>query len=82
MRVEKPAKAFEELHDEVEIDLGLTPDQTSAFDRGESILLSIEQLDFIVDQLSVLEGLDSFLIRFVPSIQPLSLSLFVLNDKL
>jgi len=82
MRVEKPAKAFEELLKEVEIDLGLTPEQTSAFDSGESILLSREQLDFIVDQLSAVEGLDSFLIRFAPLIQPLSLSLYVLNDKL
>jgi len=82
MRVVKPAKAYQELLDEVEVDLGLTPEQTTAFERGESILLSREQLDFIVDQLSVLEGLDNFLIRFAPSIQPLSLSLFVLNDKL
>lgn len=82
MRVAKPAKAYQELLDEVEVDLGLTSEQTSAFDRGESILLSIDQLDFIIDQLSVLEGLDSFLIRFASSIQPLSLSLFVINDKL
>ncbi len=82
MRVVKPAKAYEEFLKEIKIDLGFTPDQSAAYDRGESILLSKEQLDFIVDQLSVLEGIDSFLIRFTSSIQPISLSLFVLNDKL
>ena len=82
MRVVKPAKAYEELRNDYEVDLGLTPEQSSALDRGESILLSKDQLDFILDQLSVLERLDDFLIKFASSIQPLSLSLFVLNDKL
>lgn len=82
MKIAKPAKAYQELLAQFELDLGLTNEQTSALENNQPILLSKEQLDFIVDQFVVIDGLDKFLIKFASSIQPLSLSLFVINDKL
>jgi hypothetical protein len=82
MIIAKPAKAYQELLTKFEVDLGLTNDQTIALENDQPILLSNEQLDFIVDQLVVIDGIDEFLIKFAASIQPLSLSLFVINDKL
>ena len=82
MRIAKPAKAYRELLNKYELDLGLTNDQTAALENDHSILLSREQLDFIVDQLVVVDGMDEFLKKSASVIQPLSFSLFVLNDKL
>ena len=82
MRIAKPTKAYQELLTQFELDLGLTSDQNDAMENDQPILLSKEQLDFIVDQLVVTDGIDEFLIKFASSIQPLSLSLFVVNDKL
>jgi len=82
MRIAKPAKAYQELLNQFELDLGLTSDQTAALEEDQPILLSIEQLDFIIDQLVVVDGIDEFLIKYASTIHPLSLSLFVINDKL
>ncbi|MGY5857947.1 MAG: hypothetical protein RTU63_01160 [Candidatus Thorarchaeota archaeon] len=82
MKIAKPAKAYRELLNQFEVDLGLTSDHTTALEDNQPILLSIDQLDFIVDQFVSVDGIDEFLIKFSQSIQPLSLSLFVINDKL
>ena len=82
MKLAKPAKAYQKLLNQFELDLGLTSDQTTALENDQPILLTIDQLDFIVDQFIVIDGIDEFLIKFASSIQPLSLSLFVINDKL
>lgn len=82
MKIARPAIAYRELLDRFELDLGLTSDQMSAFEDDQSIILSKEQLDFIVDQMVVVDSIDGFLVKFAPLILPLSLSLFVINDKL
>lgn len=82
MRIAKPAKAYRELLDEFQIELGLTNDQGTALDSDQPILLTEEQIDFILDQMVVLDGMDEFLVKHSQSILPLSLSLFVINDKL
>ncbi|TFH10696.1 MAG: hypothetical protein E4H14_02000 [Candidatus Thorarchaeota archaeon] len=82
MKIAKPAKAYRNLLDEFELDLGLTSNQTSALDNNQPILLTEEQLDFIIDQLVVLDGIDDFLVKFSQSILPISLSLYVINDRL
>jgi len=82
MKKAKPVKAYRQLLDEFDLDLGLTSSQESALDKGQSILLTDEQLDFIMDQMVVFDGMDEFLVKFSQSIHPLSLSLFVINDRL
>jgi len=82
MKIAKPAKAYRQLLDEFDLDLGLTSSQESALDNGQSILLTDEQLDFIIDQMVVLDGIEEFLVKFSQSVLPLSLSLFVINDRL
>ena len=49
MKIAKPAKAFRELVDQFEIDLGLTSGQATALESNQQILLTEEQLDFLVD---------------------------------
>ncbi len=82
MKIAKPAKAYQELLDEFEIDLGLTSDQTIALENNQPILLSVEQLDFLIDQIVALVDFDNFLIESIHSVLPISLSLFVINDRL
>ncbi len=82
MRTAKPASAFQKLLEEFKLDLGLTKEQTLALENEQAIILSKEQLDFIVDQMTVLDGLDGILAKLSSLITPLSLSLFVLNDRL
>ena len=82
MKIAKPAKAFRELLDQFEIDLGLTSNQAIALESNQPILLSEEQLDFIVNQIAALDGIDNFLKKFIHSVLPFSLSLFVINDRL
>ena len=82
MKIAKPAKAYRELLDQFEIDLGLTSEQLIALESNQVILLSEKQLDFIVGQMVVLDGIDEFLKKFVHSILPISLSFFVINDRL
>ncbi|MHA1575733.1 MAG: hypothetical protein ACTSU3_00090 [Candidatus Thorarchaeota archaeon] len=82
MKIAKPTKAYRELLDQFEIDLGLSSVQELALDNKQSILLTEEQLDFIVDQMVVPDGINEFLKKFIHSILPISLSLFVINDRL
>jgi hypothetical protein len=82
MKIAKPASAYRELLNQFELDLGLTEKQTLALENEQPILLSKEQIDFIIDQMSALEGLEKLLTNLSESITPLSLSLFVLNDRL
>ncbi len=82
MKIAKPAKAYRELLDQFEIDLRLTSDQATALESNQPILLTEEQLDFLVDQIVALDGIDKFLTKFINSVLPISLSLFVINDRL
>ncbi len=82
MKIAKPAKGYLELLNQFGIDLGLTKNQANALDHNQLILLTEDQLDFILDQIVVLEGIDEFLKKFIHSILPISLSLFVINDRL
>ncbi len=82
MKIAKPAKAYRELLDQFEIDLGLTSDQATALDKNQPILLTEEQLDFLLDQIVALDDINNFLTKFIHSILPISLSLFVINDRL
>ncbi len=82
MKIAKPAKAYRELLDQFEIDLGLTSDQATALDKNQPILLTKEQLDLLLDQIVALDDIDKFLKKFIHSVLPISLSLFVINDRL
>ena len=64
MKKAKPAKAYKELLNQFELDLGLTLDQVDALEKEQPILLSKEQLDFIVDQFIVVDGIDEFLVKY------------------
>ncbi len=82
MKIAKPAKAYRELLDQFEIDLGLTSDQAVALKDNQPILLTEGQLDFIVDQIVAVDDIDKFLKKFIDSVLPISLSLFVINERL
>ncbi|MHA1862844.1 MAG: hypothetical protein ACTSWA_03665 [Candidatus Thorarchaeota archaeon] len=82
MKIAKPAKAYRELLDHFEIDLGLTSDQVTVLENNQPILLTEKQLDHLVDQIVALDDIDKFLKKFIHSILPISLSLFVINDRL
>ena len=82
MKIAKPAKAYRELLDQFEIDLGLTSNQATALEINKPILLTEKQLDFLVDQIVALDDIDEFLKKFIHSVLPISLSLFVINDRL
>lgn len=82
MRIAKPAKAYRELLDQFEIDLGLTSNQATALENNQPILLTEDQLDFLLDQIVALDDIDNFLEKFIHSVLPISLSLFVINDRL
>ena len=58
MKIAKPANAYRELLDQFEIDLGLTSNQATALENDQPIRLTEEQLDFIVDQIVALDGID------------------------
>ena len=75
MKIAKPAKAYRELLDKFDIELGLTGEQAAALENNQQILLTEEQLDFLVDQIAALDGIDNFLKKFIQSILPFSLSI-------
>jgi len=82
MKVEKSASSYRELVDEYEIDLGLNEEQSTAVDSDRPILLNEEQLDYIIDQMTVTSGIDRYLQDHSEVMLPVSLSLFVINERL
>ena len=82
MKIAKPAKAYRKLRDQFKIELGLTSNQATALENNQPILLTEEQLDFLIDQIVALDDFDNFLTKFIHSVLPISLSLFVINERL
>jgi len=82
MRNEYPSKAYSEFVHQFNIDLELTPKQSSALVEGKGIRLSEMQLDIIVNQMTSEDGIEEFLKENCGILLPLSVSLFVINDKL
>lgn len=82
MKEEKNASAYRELVNEYEIDLGLDEEQSIAVNSDQPFRLSDEQLDYIVDQMTVTSGIDRYLQNHSEVLLPISLSLFVINDRL
>ncbi|MBN2229175.1 MAG: hypothetical protein JW779_06235 [Candidatus Thorarchaeota archaeon] len=82
MRTEHPAKAYRKLVDEFDIDFRLTDKQSVALDNNDEVIISNEQLENIIDQLIVIGGIDDFLKKNVNALLPVSVSLFVVNDRL
>ncbi|MDH4215181.1 MAG: hypothetical protein OEV85_14800 [Candidatus Thorarchaeota archaeon] len=82
MRNEYSSKAYSGLVSQFNIDMKLTAEQSSAIDDGKSIILSEEQFGGIVDQLISKTNIDIFLKENSGALLPLSVSLFVINDKL
>jgi len=82
MRYKYPAKAVSEFVNQFSIDLNMIPEQSSAVDEGKVISFSEEQMDDIQNQLISKHGIEGFLKENSDKLLPLSVSLFVINDKL
>ncbi|MGY5881211.1 MAG: hypothetical protein RTV31_13225 [Candidatus Thorarchaeota archaeon] len=82
MKVEKKASAYRQLADEYEIDLGLTEEQSIALQSDRPFLMNDGQLDYIIDQMAEMNGIESYLRSHSEVLLPISLSLFVINDRL
>jgi len=82
MKIAKPAKAYQAILKQFKIDLGLTSDQATALKQNHPILLTEDQLDFIVDQIVAPDDIDNFLKKYIRSILPISLSLYIINERL
>ena len=82
MKVEKSVSSYRELAAEYEIDLGLNEEQSVAVDSDQPFMLNEEQLDYIIDQMTVTSGIDRYLQDHSEVMLPVSLSLFVINERL
>lgn len=82
MKTALNASAYRQLEEEYQINLGLTSEQVHELEEDKAILLSEEQLNFIIDQLIESNGLENYLQNQVKDITPVSLSLFIINDNL
>lgn len=82
MRNQYRSSAFSEFAEQFRIDLELTPEQSSAVDEGKVVSFSDEQMNDIENQLISKYGIDEFLKENNDKLLPLSVSLFVINDKL
>ena len=82
MKTSLHASALRRLIEEYSIELDLSDEQSRAIDENSDTSLSENQIDFIVDQLVAAHGLDSFLTTFSKELEPISLSLYVINDRL
>ena len=82
MRNEYSSKSYSEFVNQFNINLDLTKEQSSALDEGKRISLSEEQFDNIAYQMSLGEGIEEFLKKNCSVLLPVSVSLFVINDKL
>jgi hypothetical protein len=76
------SEAISELVEKLSINMQLTPEQSSDLDSGKGISLSNVQFDFIEEQLTSRIDVDEFLKENQSLLLPLSVSLFVINDKL
>jgi hypothetical protein len=82
MKNEYASKSFSEFINQFNINLDLTQEQSSTLDEDKRISLSEEQIDIIADQLTSIEGIEEFLKKNCAALLPLSVSLYVINDKL
>ncbi|TFG28410.1 hypothetical protein EU528_11235 [Candidatus Thorarchaeota archaeon] len=82
MKVRKNASAYQELANEYEIDLGLNEEQSIAMHSNQPFMLNEDQLDYIVDQMTVTVGIDRYLQAHSEVLLPIALSLFVINERL
>lgn len=77
----KPS-AYSMLEKEYSIDLSLTTQQIENIEKDEAFILDNQQMDSIIDQLVAVDGLDGYILKTAEEIQPISISLFVINDRL
>lgn len=82
MKTKYSSKAYAEVVEKFNLVLDLEPEQSAAFDEGKGIILSENQIDIMINQLSTQDGIDSFVRTTCTALQPLSFSLFVINDRL
>jgi len=82
MRNAYSSTALSEFTSHYNIDLELTSEQSSAVGEGKKISFSDEQMEDIVNQLISKHDIDAFLNENSDKLLPLSVSLFVINDKL
>ena len=82
MKTSIHASAFRKLLEEYSLDLELSDDQSNALDEDREFSLTEGQLEFITNSLVNTHGLDPFLTTHTDKLVPISLSLYVINDKL
>ncbi len=82
MKTSLMPSAYKKLTEEYAIDLDLTREQNDQYSNNQRFTLSSEQLENIVDQLTNVDGIETYIVDHVNDILPISISLFVLNDKL
>ncbi len=82
MIIGQPEIAYEELAQKYELDIQFSSEQEELFRSKKCVVLSPEQMDDLVQQISSRYGISDFLVESAANIPPVSMSLYVLNDAL
>lgn len=82
MMIGQPEAVFTEFTDRYGLEFKFTPEQTIAFQDGNSVVLSTSQMDYLADQIASQVGTKEFLERHASDIPAVCMSLYVLNEAL